>query len=121
MGLAARGELRGKKLPEAVWASDMGTGPRFAKAPDIPALVLAPEQRVGRIAMRGGGETVLLDPRDLAFEKVDACRELVLRVGPEVLARELARRVAFRPGTVLVFHCGHIVPPGVLAVNAAPR
>lgn len=71
--------------------------------------------------MRGGGQAVVLDPRDLALEQMDAFRELVLRVGAEILLREQAGRVTSRSGTIVVFHCPLIVPSPRLAVNGGHR
>jgi len=71
--------------------------------------------------MRGGGEAMMLDPSNLAFEQMDAVGELILRVRRKVLARELARSIAFRAWTIVLFHVACIVPPHPLAVNAAPR
>lgn len=82
----------------------MGSGPRFAKGPCMASLILAPEQGVGGVAVRSGGEAVFFHPRDFTLEQVNSLGQFVLRIGAEVLGGELARGIAARSGTIVVFH-----------------
>ena len=75
----------------------MGTADRLVRVQRI-YLFFPPEQRVCGLAMRRGGEAVLFNPRDLAFEEMNPLGQLVLRIRAEVLARQLAGSVAFRAG-----------------------
>ena len=69
-------------------------------------LILSSEQGFGGVALRGGHQPVLLDPRDLGLEQADPRFELVLRIGAEILGGQLARGIASRARTGIVIHRG---------------
>jgi len=63
--------------------------------------------------MRCGLEAVGFHPGNLGLEQFDPFLQLVLRIGAEIFACELARGIAFRPGTITVFHSRYNPPlPG---------
>ena len=57
-----------------------------------------------------GLETVRFHPGNLGLEQFDPFLKLVLRIGAEIFACELARCIASKPGTIIVFH-GQYNPP----------
>ena len=78
-----------------------------------PRLVLSPEQSFGGIAVGGGLQPVRFHPGNLGLEKFDPLLQLCLRIRAEILTGELARCVAFGPGTIIVFHLQYNPPlPG---------
>ena len=85
------------------------------------SLFLAAEQGVGGIAMRGGLRPVSPDPGDLGLEQGDPRRQLVLRIGGEVLGGQFARSIASGARTIVFIHGGAIFPRRRLAVNCALR
>ena len=97
----------------------MGSGPANARPAASGAWL--PEQRVGGAAVRGGSEPVFFHADDFSFEQRDPMLQLILRIRGQVLRREEARRVAFRPGALEIVHCNAAsrVPP--LAVNGPSR
>jgi hypothetical protein len=62
------------------------------------------EQRVGSSAVRSRLVAMRLHPRDLRFEKRNPRPKLGLRVGAEVLTREVARCIAPWPRQIGLFH-----------------
>jgi hypothetical protein len=99
----------------------MGMPEPLARVPAIAVLFLAPEERIGGIAVGGSGEAMLFHPGDFSLEQIYALSQLVLRIGGEIFARELARGIASWSGTIVVFHRLGIVLPRQLAVNNAAR
>ena len=62
----------------------------------------ASEQRIGGGAVRGGLVPVRRNPRYFRFELRHALGQFVLRIGREILGRELACRVTSGPWKVII-------------------
>lgn len=113
---------RGESFAEYMgWAAKIANP--FARAPEenragSPATL--PEQRVGSGAVRGGLAAVGGHPRDFRFEQGDAFVEFGLRVGAEILGREVRCRVSFGARAIGFFH---LVAPsgrsGLLSIGKA--
>ena len=84
-------------------------------------LFLAPEQCVGRIAVRRRLVLMSGNPRDLGFEQDDAFVELGNGVGGQILGGELARGIAPGARTIVVFHALVISQFATVAVNGTAR
>jgi hypothetical protein len=62
------------------------------------------EQRVGGGAVRGGFAAMGGHPGDFGFEQRDALVQFGLRVGAEVLGREVRCRISFGTWAIWLFH-----------------
>lgn len=92
----------------------------FARAPEdnrdgSPAPL--PEQGLGCGTVGGGLVPMRLHPRDFRFELRDALIEFGLRIGAEILGREVRCRVSFGARAIGLFHHRCSISPKRLAVN----
>ena len=78
------------------------------------------EQRIGGGAVRGGLAAMGGNPRDFSFEQSDALVQFGLRVGAEVLGREVRCRISFGTWAIWLFHChAASCPSGLLSIRKA--
>lgn len=110
---------RGESFVEYMgWAARIANP--FARAPEenrdgSPATL--PEQGLGGGTVGGGLALMRLHPRDFRFEQRDAFVEFSLRVGAEILGREVRCRVSFGARAIGFFHHAGSISPKRLAVN----
>ena len=76
-----------------------------------------PEQRFGGGAVSGRLAPMRCHPRDFGFEQGDAFIQFRLRIGPQILCREVRGRISFGAGAIGLFHRRAASQVKRLAVN----